>query len=181
MTKAFKNYEDNIEFLANDIKAMEEKIEEVQSKLATLVERPTGYYVSNVPIFNTERVRSKVPLNKGSTLNLHIIDGEFLPEVFGDNFEPMIVVSVNGGEQTEHTKAIKGPDKHTPNWKEILPFDILKPTDTVDIKIINAHAHATSEDKEIIAYNFVIAPDIDNGDKEYQIKSQRPIDLDIGI
>lgn len=33
MTKAFKNYEDNIEFLANDIKAMDEKIEEVNSKL----------------------------------------------------------------------------------------------------------------------------------------------------
>jgi len=29
MTKAFKNYEDNIEFLSNDIKAMEDKIEEV--------------------------------------------------------------------------------------------------------------------------------------------------------
>ena len=29
MTKAFKNYEDNIEFLSNDIKAMDEKIEEV--------------------------------------------------------------------------------------------------------------------------------------------------------
>ncbi len=53
MTKAFKNYEDNIEFLSNDIKAMEEKIEEVTSKLKTLVERPTGYYVSNVPVLNT--------------------------------------------------------------------------------------------------------------------------------
>ena len=98
MTKAFKNYEDNIEFLSNDIRAMEEKIEEVKSKLQTLVERPTGYYVSNVPVLNTSKERSKVPLNKGSTLNLHIIDGDFLPEVFGANFEPMITVSVNGGE-----------------------------------------------------------------------------------
>lgn len=88
MTKAFKNYEDNIEFLSKDIRAMEEKIQEVQSKLTTLVERPTGYYVANVPILNSENVRSKVPLNKGSTLNIHIIDGDFLPEVFGDQFEP---------------------------------------------------------------------------------------------
>ena len=58
MTKAFKNYEDNIEFLYNDIKAMEEKIEEVKMKLSTLVERPTGYFVSNVPILNKDEVRS---------------------------------------------------------------------------------------------------------------------------
>jgi len=49
-------------------------------------------------VLNTSKERSKVPLNKGSTLNLHIIDGDFLPEVFGANFEPMITVSVNGGE-----------------------------------------------------------------------------------
>lgn len=140
MTKAFKNYEDNIEFLAKDIVAMEEKIDEVKAKLATLVERPTGYYVSNVPVLNSEKTRPKVPLNKGSTLNLHIIDGDFLPEVFGANFEPMISVSINNGEQTEHTKAAKKPNNHTPVWKEILPFDILKPTDIVEIKIINAHA-----------------------------------------
>jgi len=54
--------------------------------------------VSNVPILNTDKVRTKVPLNKGSTLNVQILDGEFLPEVFGDNFEPMITVSVNNGE-----------------------------------------------------------------------------------
>jgi hypothetical protein len=181
MTKAFKNYEDNIEFLAKDIVAMEEKIDEVKSKLSTLVERPTGYYVSNVPVLNSEKVRNKVPLNKGSTLNLHIIDGDFLPEVFGPNFEPMITVSINNGEQTEHTKASKAPNNHTPVWKEILPFDILKPTDTVEIKIINAHLQAAADDKEIISYQFMIAPEVDNGDKEYYLKSQRPIDLDLGI
>lgn len=27
----------------------------------------------------------------------------------------------------------------------------------------------------------MIAPEMDNGDKEYYLKSQRPIDLDLGI
>jgi hypothetical protein len=93
----------------------------------------------------------------------------------------MISVSINNGEQTEHTKAAKPPNNHTPIWKEILPFDILKPTDTVEIKIINAHAQAPADEKEIISYQFMIAPEIDNGDKEYFLKSQRPIDLDLGI
>jgi hypothetical protein len=41
----------------------------------------------------------------------------------------MITVSINGGEQAEHTKAVKAPNNHTPVWKEILPFDIMRPTD----------------------------------------------------
>ena len=32
--RAFKNYEDNIEFLSKDIKSMDEKIKEVQTKMA---------------------------------------------------------------------------------------------------------------------------------------------------
>lgn len=118
---------------------------------------------------------------KGSTLNLHILDGDFLPEVFGQEFEPMITVSVNGGEQAEHTKAVKPPNNHTPNWKEILPFDIAYPTDTIEIKIINAHPRAPADDKEIIAYSFMIAPPEDDGNKEYQLKNQRPVELDLGI
>jgi Ca2+-dependent lipid-binding protein len=139
MTKAFKNYEDNIEFLANDIRLMDDKIEEVKSKLTTIREKPTGLFVRNVPITNTDQVKDRVPLNKGSTLNIHILDADFLPEVFGQNFEPMITVLVNGGEQTEHTKAIKAPNNYTPTWKEILPFDIFKPNDEIEINIINAH------------------------------------------
>ena len=67
--KAFKNCEDNIEFLHKDIKAMEEKIQEVTYKLSQLKERESGYYIDGIPIM------------KGSTLNLNIIDGNF-----NDNF-----------------------------------------------------------------------------------------------
>ena len=37
--KAFKNFEDNIEFLAKDIKEMDDKIKEVELKLSSLKER----------------------------------------------------------------------------------------------------------------------------------------------
>jgi hypothetical protein len=63
--KAFKNCEDNIEFLSKDIKSMEEKIQEVQFKLSQLKEKATGYHIDGVPIM------------KGSTLSLNIIEGEF--------------------------------------------------------------------------------------------------------
>ena len=61
--KAFKNCEDNIEFLAKDIKGMDEKIAEVTQKLGMLKERPSGFNIDGVDIM------------KGSTLNLNIIDG----------------------------------------------------------------------------------------------------------
>jgi hypothetical protein len=77
--KAFKNCEDNIEFLAKDIKGMDEKINEVTSKLDMLKERPTSYKIEGIDIM------------KGSTLNLNIIDGQFNSEFFDPNeFEPMI-------------------------------------------------------------------------------------------
>jgi prefoldin subunit 5 len=43
--KAFKNCEDNIEFLANDIKDFDEKIDEVKQRLEQVKtkERKTGY------------------------------------------------------------------------------------------------------------------------------------------
>jgi hypothetical protein len=49
----------------------------------------------------------------------------------------MIEVIVNDNEQIEHTKIIAAPLNMTPVWKEILPFDITRPTDVVAIQIIN--------------------------------------------
>jgi Ca2+-dependent lipid-binding protein len=46
---------------------------------------------------------------------------------------PMIEVIVNENEQIEHTKTIQPPLNMNPVWKEILPFDILRPTDEVAI------------------------------------------------
>jgi len=63
--KSFKNCEDNIEFLANDIKSMDSKIKEVQAKLGQIKEKPTGFQIEGIPIM------------KGSTLTFHIQDGEF--------------------------------------------------------------------------------------------------------
>ena len=79
--KAFKNCEDNIEFLANDIKSFDGKILEVTQKLAALKERETGYFIDGVPIM------------KGSTLTFTIIDGELDEQFFdADRFEPMIEI-----------------------------------------------------------------------------------------
>jgi hypothetical protein len=44
---------------------MEEKINEVDFKLSQLKEKPSGFEIDGIPI------------NKGSTLTLNIIDGEF--------------------------------------------------------------------------------------------------------
>ena len=40
--KAFKNCEDNIEFLVKDIQEMDSKIKEVKEKMRSLKERETG-------------------------------------------------------------------------------------------------------------------------------------------
>lgn len=63
--KAFKNCEDNIEFLANDIKSFDEKIKEVEQKIHSIKERDSGYRIDGIPIM------------KGSTLTFNIIEGEF--------------------------------------------------------------------------------------------------------
>jgi hypothetical protein len=82
--KAFKNCEDNIEFLAKDINSMDSKIKEVEVKLGLLKERDSGYRIDGIPIM------------KGSILTFNIIDGEFDDQFFDPNsFEPMIEVIVN--------------------------------------------------------------------------------------
>ena len=79
--KAFKNCEDNIEFLANDIKSFDGKILEVRQKLSALKERETGHFIDGIPIM------------KGSTLTFTIIDGEFDEQFFDqERFEPMIEI-----------------------------------------------------------------------------------------
>jgi hypothetical protein len=76
---------------------------------------------------------------KGSTLTFNIIDGEFDDQFFDANsFEPMIEVVVNeqmgtGADQIEHTKTIKRPNNMQPVWKEILTFDIFRPSDEIAI------------------------------------------------
>jgi hypothetical protein len=110
---------------------MDMKINEVQVKLGQLKERDSGFRIDGVPIM------------KGSTLTFNIVDGQFDDQFFDPNkFEPMIEVLVNeqmgqGSEQVEHTKVIKRPNCMNPIWKEILTFDIFRPTDEVAIQIIN--------------------------------------------
>lgn len=136
--KAFKNCEDNIEFLANDIKSFDGKIKEVKQKLSVLKERKTGYEIDGVPIM------------KGSTLTFTIIDGEFDDNFFDSNkFEPRIKIirksryQINHMEvreqveEIEQTKVVKKPDCMTPEWREVLTFDITKPSDEISIQIIN--------------------------------------------
>lgn len=107
--KAFKNFEDNIEFLAKDIKEMDDKIKEVEQKLASLKERDSGYKIDGIPIM------------KGSTLTFNIIDGEFDDQFFDVNgFEPMINIVVNEGtmeQNQECTSVIKGEQSMAPMWK----------------------------------------------------------------
>ena len=85
--RAFKNYEDNIEFLSKDIKSMDEKIKEVQTKMAQLKERDSGFEINGRSIM------------KGSSLTFDIIDGDFDDQFFDpERFEPMIEITVNGTE-----------------------------------------------------------------------------------
>jgi hypothetical protein len=120
---------------------MDMKINEVQVKLGQLKERDSGFRIDGVPIM------------KGSTLTFNIVDGQFDDQFFDpNNFEPMIEVLVNeqmgqGSEQVEHTKVIKRPNCMNPIWKEILTFDIFRPTDEVAIQIINNYQNQ----KEILA------------------------------
>lgn len=88
--KAFKNCEDNIEFLANDISDFDEKLNEVKTRLeqSKIKERKTGYKINGKDIM------------KDSTLTFNIIDGEFDDQFFPpDKFEPMIEILINENPQ----------------------------------------------------------------------------------
>ena len=98
--KAFKNCEDNIEFLAKDINSMEEKIKEVQFKLKQNKERPTNFKI-DVPVVEVDESGIEITkvvqagIMKGSTLSLNIVEGEFNDEFFDPNaFTPMIEVVI---------------------------------------------------------------------------------------
>lgn len=88
---AFKNCEDNIEFLENDIKNFDRKIRDVQEKLAYVKQRgmQPRQYVENVVEGRVHRTE----LMKGSMLNFTIVEAEF-DEMHYDAkaFEPMIEV-----------------------------------------------------------------------------------------
>lgn len=48
----------------------------------------------------------------------------------------MISIVVNeqmGGDQVDNTKVVKRPNCMTPVWKEILTFDIFRPSDEIAI------------------------------------------------
>jgi len=84
MFKAFKNFEDNIEYLSKDINEMENKIEEVNFKLSQLREKSfvPSVFVKNVPKVGVNMdlesdVKTEVELMKGSTLNIQIVEGLF--------------------------------------------------------------------------------------------------------
>lgn len=142
---------------------MDEKITEVNYKLTQLKERPSGYQIDGVDIM------------KGSTLNLNIIDGEFDDQFFdAANFQPMIEIVVNDNEQLEHTKVITPPLNMNPVWKEVLSFDILKPSDEVSIQIINQFANQ----KEILAEKRFYIGEIGNDENDplHELKSQRRIE-----
>ena len=86
--KAFRNCEDNIEFISKDIKDFDEKIKEVKKKMSILKEFATGYRFRDIPIM------------KGSTLSFNITDGEFDENYFDKAaFEPMIQILVNPNDQ----------------------------------------------------------------------------------
>jgi len=93
-----------------------------------------------------------VPIMKGSTLTFTIVDGEFDEQFFDpDRFEPMIEIIRKSRQQinqvefsetveeVEHTKVIKKPDCMSPEWREVLTFDIMRPSDEISIRVINQY------------------------------------------
>jgi hypothetical protein len=100
---------------------------------------------------------------KGATLTLNIIDGWFESEFFDpNNFEPMIEVIVNDrNDQCEHTKTIRAPNNMNPSWKEVLQFDIHKPTDYVIIQIANNKGQ-----KEVLAEKQFVIGEVDQNSDE---------------
>jgi hypothetical protein len=134
-----------------------------------LKERETGYFIDGVPIM------------KGSTLTFTIIDGEFDEQFFDvDKFEPMIEIirksryQINhmdvreSIEEVEHTKVVKKPDCMSPEWREVLTFDIMKPTDEISIQIINNW----NNEKEILGEKPFILQDVghDDADPLHELK-----------
>ena len=117
---------------------------------------------------------------KGSTLTFNIVDGMFDDQFFDANsFEPMIEVLVNeqmggGTDQVEHTKVIKRPNCMNPSWKEILTFDIFRPTDEVAIQIVNNFQNQ----KEILAEKRFQMGQIGNDENDplHELKTQRKIE-----
>ena len=130
--RAFRNCEDNIEFISRDIKDFDERIKEIDERVKNLKERDSGQRIEGQPIM------------KGSSLTFNIQDGEFDDQFFDPaGFEPMIEILVNeneqgtASEQVEHTRVVRAPLNMTPEWKEVLTFDIARADDEVAIQIIN--------------------------------------------
>lgn len=68
--RAFRNCEDNIEFISRDIKDFDERIKEIEERVKNLKERESGQKVVS------ERFGSQA-IMKGSSLTFNIHDGEF--------------------------------------------------------------------------------------------------------
>lgn len=56
-----------------------------------------------------------------------------------------------------------------------MPFDIFRPTDKVQIQIINAHPKASPDDRQILFHEFMVS------DEENELKTQRPADISLPI
>lgn len=138
-------------------------------------ERPTGYFIDGVPIM------------KGSTLTFTIVDGEFDEQFFDANrFEPMIEIirksryQINQVdvreeiEEVEHTKQIKRPDCMAPEWREVLTFDIMKPTDELSIQIINNY----NNEKEILGEKPFVLQEVghDEADPLHELRDQKRVE-----
>jgi len=128
-----------------------------------------------------------VPIMKGSTLTFTIVDGEFDEQFFDpDRFEPMIEIirksrqQVNQVEfsetveEVEHTKVIKKPDCMSPEWREVLTFDIMRPSDEISIQIINQYQN----EKEILAEKPFVLQEVghDENDPLHELKEQKRIE-----
>lgn len=128
-----------------------------------------------------------VPIMKGSTLTFTIVDGEFDEQFFDpDRFEPMIEIIRKSRQQInqvefsetveekEHTKVIKKPDCMSPEWREVLTFDIMRPSDEISIQIINQYQN----EKEILAEKPFVLQEVghDENDPLHELKEQKRIE-----
>ena len=124
---------------------------------------------------------------KGSTLTFTIVDGEFDEQFFDvDKFEPMIEIirksryQLNNQEvresieEVEHTKVVKKPDCMSPEWREVLTFDIMKPDDEISIQIINNW----NNEKEILGEKPFVLQEVGNDDADplHELKEQKRVE-----
>lgn len=77
-------------------------------------------------------------------------------------------------EEVEHTKVIRKPDCMSPEWREVLTFDIMKPSDELSIQIINYH----NNEKEILGEKPFVLQELgqDESDPLHELKEQKRVE-----